>query len=215
MNNLCERLHFYRYIGVFFSENSFTKLQKVIVGEIITKKLDIFHLRIATSLLIVLSTLLISLALAEEEDINLEDEKDKTYFASMYNETELIDQEIGLNFRFLISMLQMFDLNLINGTLNSRVEEYPSLQPTIEGTEAGIATADSILNVLESNPENLSEMKESLISLNENMTQLNASLKYPDSMIEAANSTLGEPESTTPMIVDMFKSLKSMTEILE
>ena len=34
-------------------------------------------------------------------------------------------------------------------------------------------------------------------------------------MIEAANSTLGEPESTTPMIVDMFKNLKSMTEILE
>jgi hypothetical protein len=195
--------------------SSFTKLQKVIVGEIITKKLDIFHLRIATSLLIVLSALLISLALTEEADVNLEDEKDKTDFASMYNETELIDQEIGLNFRFLISMLQMFDLNLINGTLNSRVEEYPSLQPTIEGTEAGIATADSILDVLESNPENLSEMKESLISLNENMAQLNASLKYPDSMIKAANSTIGEPESTTPMIVDMFKSLKSMTEILE
>lgn len=180
------------------------------------KKLDIFYLRIATSLLIVLVTLPISLALTEEADINLEDEKDKTDFASMYNETELIDQEIGLNFRFLTSMFQMFDLNLnlINGTLNSRVEEYLFLQPTIEGTEAGIATADSILDVLESNPENLSEMKESLISLNENMAQLNASLKYPDSMIEAANSTLGEPESTTPMIVDMFKSLKSMTEIL-
>lgn len=216
MNNLYGRLHFYRQFSVFLLGSSFTKPQKVIVGKIIMKKLNIFHLKIATSLLIVLLTLSISLALTEEADINLEDEKDKTDFTSMYNETELTNQEIGLNFRFLTSMLQMFDLNLnlINGTLNSRAEEYPFLQPTIEGTEAGIATADSILDVLESNPENLSEMKESLISLNENMAQLNASLKYPDSMIEAANSTLGEPESTTPMIVDMFKSLKSMTEIL-
>ena len=57
-------------------------------------------------------------------------------------------------------------------------------------------------------------MKTALVSLNENMAQLNASLEYPNGMIEAANSTLGEPDSTTPMIGDMFQSLKAMSEVL-
>lgn len=181
------------------------------------KRLEIFYLRIAASLLIMLSTLPTSVALTEEAETSFEDENNETDFTSMYNENELMDQEIGLNFRFLTSMLQMLDLNLnlINGTLSARVEEYPFLQPTIEGTEKGISTTNSILGVLESNPENLSEMENSMVSLNENMERLNASLGYPDDMIEAANSTLGEPDSTTPMIVEMFKSVKAMTELLE
>jgi len=178
---------------------------------------QVFYLRKAASLLVILSTLTTSMALTEEAETIFEDENNETDFASTYSENELMDQEIGLNFQFLTSMLQMLDLNLnlINGTLNSRVEEYPFLQATIEGTEAGIATMDSILGVLESNPENLSEMENSLVSLNENMERLNSSLGYPDDMIEAANSTLGEPDSTTPMIVEMFKSVKAMTELLE
>ena len=83
------------------------------------------------------------------------------------------------------------------------------------GQRAGIATTGSILGVLESNPENLSEMKTALVSLNENMAQLNASLEYPNGMIEAANSTLGEPDSTTPMIGDMFTGVKGMISLLE
>jgi len=180
-------------------------------------RLQVFYLRIAASFLIMLSMLPASIALTDEVDTVLETENNETNFASTSDETELMDQEIGLNFRFFTSMLQMLDLNLnlINGTLNSRVEEYPFLQPTIDGTEAGIATTGSILGVLESNPENLSEMENSLVSLNENMAKLNASLEYPDGMIEAANSTLGEPDSTTPMIADMFKSVKTMVEILD
>lgn len=180
-------------------------------------RLQVFYLRIAASLLVMLSMLPVSVALTDEVETVLETENNETDFASTSDETELMDQEIGLNFRFLTSMLQMLDLNLnlINGTLNSRVEEYSFLQPTIDGTEAGIATTDSILDVLESNPENLSEMENSLVSLNENMAKLNASLEYPDGMIEAANSTLGETDSTTPMIVDMFKNVKTMVEILD
>ncbi|MDY0130331.1 MAG: hypothetical protein RBR63_09140 [Methanosarcina vacuolata] len=177
----------------------------------------VLYLRIATCFLVILLTLPISLAETDVAETNFEDENNETNFASTYNENELMDQEIGLNFRFLTSMLQMLDLNLnlINGTLNARVEEYPFLQPTIEGTEAGIATTDSILGVLESDPENLSEMENSVFSLNENMGRLNSSIGYPDGMIEAANSTLGEPNSTTPMIVEMFKSVKAMTEFFD
>lgn len=185
-------------------------------------RVKVFYLRIAASFLFILSMVPISLAVTNIAvtniaETNFEDENNETDFASMYNENKLMDQEIGLNFRFLTSMLQMFDLNLnlINGTLSARVEEYPFLQPTIEGTEAGIATTDSILGVLESNPENLSETENSLVLLNENMERLNSSLGYPDGMIEAANSTLGEPDSTTPMIVEMFKSVKAMTELFE
>lgn len=181
------------------------------------KRLEIFYLRIAASLLVILSMLSTSLALTDGAETSFEDENDETDFASMYNETGIMDQEIGLNFRFLTSMLQMLDLNLnlINGILNARVEEYPFLQPSIEGTEAGIATTNSILGVLESNPENLSETENSLVSLNEKVERFNSSLEYPDNMIEAANSTLGEPDSTTPMIVEMFKSVKAMAELFE
>lgn len=202
---------------IFNHNEDFIKFQEVIVGEIVMNRTHVFYLRKATSLLVILSMLPTSVALTEEAEASFEDENNETDLASMYNENELMDQEIGLNFRFLTSMLQMLDLNLnlINGTLNARVEEYPFLQPTIEGTESGIATTDSILGVLGSNPENLSEMENSLVSLNENMERLNSSLGYPDNMIEAANSTLGEPDSTTPMIVEMFKSVKAMTELFE
>ena len=177
----------------------------------------VFYLRIAASFLVILLTLPISLAETDVAETNFEDENNETNFTSMYDENELMDQEIGLNFRFLTSMLQMLDLNLnlINRTLNARVEEYPFLQPTIEGTEAGIATTNSILGVMESDPENLSETDNSLVPLSENMERLNSSLGYPDGMIEAANSTLGEPNSTTPMIVEMFKSVKAMTELFD
>lgn len=178
-------------------------------------RLQVFNLIVAASILIMLSILPTSIALADESETNLENEDNQTdlaqkYLASMYNESELTDQEAGLNFRFLTSMLQMLDLNLnlTDETLNSRFEEYPFLKSTIEGTEAGIATTNSIIAVMESNPENLSETEIAFASLNENMAQLNASLEYPDSMIEAANLTLGEPESTTPMIVNMFKSVQ-------
>jgi hypothetical protein len=185
-------------------------------------RVQVFYLVVAVSILFALSTISTSIALADEtladETGNvLENESNQTDLASMYNKNELENQEIGLNFRFLTSMLQMLDLNLnlIDGLLNSRVEEYPFLKPTMEGTDTGIATTNSIIAMLESDPENLSETENDFASLNENMAQINESLEYPDSMIEAANSTLGQPDSTTPMIVEMFKSVKSMVELFE
>ncbi len=69
--------------------------------------------------------------------------------------------------------------------------------------------------MLESDPENLSETENDFASLNENMAQINESLEYPYGMIEAANSTLEQPDGNMPMIVEMFKSVKSMVELFE
>lgn len=180
-------------------------------------KVKVFYLVVTASLLVMLSTLPTSVALTDETENVLENKSNQTDLASVYNESELTDQEIGLNFRFITSMLQMLDpnLNLIDRLLNSRVEEYPFLKLTIEGTDTGIATTNSIIAILESDSENLSETEDDFAFLNENMAQLNESLEYPDGMIEAANSTLGEPDITTPMIADMFKSVKAMIELLE
>jgi len=72
----------------------------------------VFYLRIAASFLVILLTLPISFAVTDVAETNFEDENNETNFTSMYDENELMDQEIGLNFRFLTSMLQMLDLNL-------------------------------------------------------------------------------------------------------
>ncbi len=172
---------------------------------------------IAASLLIMLSMFTASAATTLELETVVENKNDETDSASIQYETELMEQETCLNFRFLTSMLQMLDLNfnLINEILSAHVKEYPFLQSTIEGTTAGIGIVDSVLPLVELNPENLSDTNSTLISFNEDMAQLNSSLEYPEDMIKAANSTLGEPDSTTPMIADMFKSLKAMIELLD
>jgi len=182
---------------------------------------QVFYLRIAVILLVMLSMLPVSVALNQEIESILADETStitsETDPASTNNETEAMEQEVGLSLNFFTSMLQILDLNLnlINGTLNARVEEYPFLQPAIDGTAEGIETTDSILVVMEPNSENPDEMESALPSLDEKAAQVNASLQYPDDMIEAANSTLGVPESTTPIIEDMYRSVKAMTEILD
>lgn len=93
-------------------------------------RVKVFYLVVAASFLVMLSALPTSVALTDETETISENENNQTDFASMYNESELMDQEKGLDFRFLTSMFQMLDLNfnLINGTLNSRVEEYPFLK---------------------------------------------------------------------------------------
>jgi len=68
---------------------------------------------------------------------------------------------------------------------------------------------------VELSPENLSDTNSTLTSFNENMIQLNSRLEYPEDMIKAANSTLGELDRTTLMIADMFKNLKAMIEFLD
>lgn len=178
---------------------------------------QVFCLRIAAILLVMLSMLPVSVALNHEIETVLEDGIGDTDFTSRYNETERMEQELGLSSDLLTSMLQMpdNDLNPINEVPNSGLEEDTFLQLATDGTNTGIEMVGSIIAVMEANPENPNEMKTALVYLNENMAQLNASLEYPDGMIEAANSTSGELESTTPMIGDMFKSLEAMAEILE
>ena len=105
------------------------------------------------------------------------------------------------------------NLNLINETLNAHLEEYPFLKPTIEGTNEGIKTVDSIIAVMELNPDNPNDTNVTLSSLNETMARINSSLEYPDGMIEAANSTMGKSNITTPMIGDMYKSVKTMVSL--
>jgi hypothetical protein len=130
-------------------------------------RLQVFYLRIAVILLVMLSMLPALAVLTHEMDTIPKNENNGTDFESIHNETELKDKEIDLNFSFLTSMLQIIldlNLNLINGNLSSRVAEYPLLQPTIEGMAHS------------------------------------RSFEYPDGMIVVANSTLGEPDSTMPMI---------------
>ncbi len=131
------------------------------------------------------------------------------------NFTEVFDPGLDLNFRFLTSMLELLDLNLrlIDGTLESRVSDYPFLAPTLEGTNSGITAVDSILVVMGSGPQGINETNISTDSINGSFARINESLESPDSMVEHANSTLGEPNATTPMILEMFESIKGMLAI--
>jgi hypothetical protein len=54
----------------------------------------------------------------------------------------------------------------------------------------------SIIAVLETNPENLNDMKTALFSLNETVAQFNSGVESPNGMLEVDNSTLGETYST-------------------
>lgn len=136
---------------------------------------------------------------------------------NLSNVTGLISQEIELNLDFLTSMLQMLDLNLnlINETLNAHVEEFPFLKPTIEGTGEGIKTVDNVLVILNFDSNNTSDSNVTLHSLNGTMAEINSSLVYPQGMVESANITMGNPNYTTPMIGNMFTSIKGMFSLLE
>ena len=131
------------------------------------------------------------------------------------NFSKILDPGMDLNFRFLTSMLELLDLNLrlINDTLDSRLAEYPFLAPTLEGTGSGVAAVDSMLVVMGSGPQGVNETNVSTDSINESFERINESLESPDSMIEHANSTLGEANTTTPLILEMFESIKGMLSL--
>ena len=170
----------------------------------------IIYLSIAAGFLLTLFVISASAEITETNETN------PINPISSYNETELLEREIALNVNFLTSMLQMLDLDLklINETLNAHLDKYPFLKPTMEGTNEGIKGVDSILAAIELNPENLNNTNINPGSLNETMSQINSSLEYPDGMIKAANSTMGQSNITTPMIVDMYKSVKTMSSLL-
>ncbi|WP_235283256.1 hypothetical protein [Methanosarcina sp. 2.H.A.1B.4] len=131
---------------------------------------------------------------------------------SSYNETEVVEQELSLSLRFLASMLHLLDLNLdlIHETLNEHSAEYPFLQPIIEGAATGIEAVNSAIVVMETSPENMSEANFTLNTFDGAVANLNESLIYPQDMIDAANATLGQSESTTPLLEDLFEVTKAM-----
>lgn len=75
-------------------------------------KCKIACLWIAISFLLMLSMFTASAATTHELGTIVENKNNETDSASIQYETELMEQETCLNFYFLTSMLQMFDLNL-------------------------------------------------------------------------------------------------------
>jgi hypothetical protein len=138
------------------------------------------------------------------------------YSTASCNETEGIETELGLGFKFLKSMLSLLDLNLnlINETLTEHSEEYPFLQPTIEGTNKGTGAVDSAI-VYVDDPTNMSKADDTMHSFDGAIEDLNESLVYPQDMLDAANATLGQPEETTPIIEDMYKISKAMVTVYD
>jgi hypothetical protein len=169
----------------------------------------VIYLTIVSGLLLLLSAFP---AFADVNDANETNSNPPT----TENTLELLESEITLNINFLTSMLLMLDLNLnlISKTLDDHLEEYPFLKSTKEGADEGVKGVDSILAAFGVSPANLNNTNVTPHSLNETLSQINASLQYPDGMIENANSTMGESNLTTPMIKDMFKSMKTMTTLI-
>ncbi|RXA18474.1 hypothetical protein EQO05_10815 [Methanosarcina sp. MSH10X1] len=131
---------------------------------------QVFYLRIAAILLVMLLMLPVSVALDQKMEDILEDQIGGTDSITTQNETELMVQEVGSSFNFSKSMLQMLDpnLNLINGALDALVGEYIFLQPAIEDTdmmEAANSTPgvpDSTIPVIEGMSYSLKTMLEVL-----------------------------------------------------
>jgi hypothetical protein len=173
-----------------------------------------------TGLLFTLAVLPASAGMVMEDSIIIENETDEinltAYSTSSYNETEAVETEIGLGFKFLKSMLSLLDLNLnlINETLSEHSEEYPFLQPTIEGTETGINAVNSSIAFVE-DPTNMSKANDTMHTFDGAIADLNASIVYPQDMLDAANATLGQPESTTPILEDMYKITKAMVTVYD
>ncbi|AKB18728.1 MULTISPECIES: hypothetical protein [unclassified Methanosarcina] len=183
-------------------------------------RFQVFCLWIAAGLFIILSVLPASAKTTYEAGTVLENENGEInltgYSTTSYNKTEVVEEEVGLGFRFLESMLRLLDLNLnlINKTLNDHSGEYPFLQSTIEGTSTGIDTVDSTI-VYVKDPSNMSSAKSAMNTFDSSIADLNASLVYPQDMLDAANATLGQPEGTTPILEDMYKITKAMVMIYD
>jgi hypothetical protein len=190
------------------------------VGEIAMNRLEVFCLWVAAGLFITLAVLPVSAEAATGDGTILENETGEInlteYSTASYNETEVIENELGLGFRFLESMLHLLhlNLNLINQTLSDHSAEYPFLQPTIEGTSTGIDAVDSAIVVVE-DPTNISNAKSAMNTFDGAIADLNESLVYPQDMLDAANATLGQPEDTTPILEDMYKITKAMVTIYD
>ena len=113
----------------------------------------------------------------------------------------------------MLSLLHL-NLNLINETLSERSEEYPFLQPTIEGTSTGINAVNSTIDFVD-DPTNMSKANATMHTFDSAIEDLNASLVYPQDMLDAANATLGSPEATTPILEDMYRITRAMITVYD
>jgi len=183
-------------------------------------RFQVFCLWVAAGLFIILSVIPASAETTYEAGTILENENEEInlteYSTASYNETEVVEEELGLGLRFLESMLRLLslNLNLINQTLSDHSAEYPFLQPTIEGTSTGIDAVGSTIVYVE-DPTNMSNANLAMNSFDGSIADLNASLVYPQDMLDAANATLGQPEATTPILEDMYKITKAMVTIYD
>lgn len=181
---------------------------------------QVFCLWIAAGFFIILAVFPASAETVTEGSLILQNETGEInlteYSTASYNETEAIESELGLGFRFLESMLRLLhlNLNLINETLSEHSEEYPFLQPAIEGTETGIDAADSSIVFVE-DPTNTSKANDTMHTFDDAIADLNASLVYPQDMLDAANAILGQPEATTPILEDMYRITKAMVTVYD
>lgn len=184
------------------------------------EKQQVFCLCIAAGFFITLSVVPVSAETETEESIILENETGEINLTEnstgLYNETESVETELGLGLDFLESMLRLLDLNLnlINGLLNEHSEEYPFLEPTIEGTAKGIDAVNSSIAFVE-DPTNTTKANDTMHTFDDAIDDLNASLVYPQDMLDAANATLGQPEETTPILEDMYKITKAMVTVYD
>jgi len=112
--------------------------------------------------------------------------------------------------RIAAILLVMLLVLPVSVSLNSKVENI--LEDEIGETNS--ASTYNETEQIEQDPENLSEMETALISLNENMAQLNTNLEYMGDMMEVANLTLGEPDSSISTTANMFKCLEKIEEVL-
>ena len=188
--------------------------RKILIDFQLTEMVNMARCKVVVlSIVSVLLLMLLPISVsAETTDTN----ESNSTLSTSENNTGLIENEISLNLNFLATMLKMLDLNLrlINETLNAHVEEYPFLKSTMEGTDEGIKGVDSIIAVITLSPDNLSDTNVTPGSLNEIMSGVNSSMEYPDGMIESANETMGQPNVTKPMILDMYNSIKTMTKLM-
>lgn len=184
------------------------------------EKSQAFCLLIAAGIFINLAVLPASAQKVKEESIVFENETEEInlteYSTTLYNETETVENELGLGLEFLGSMLRLLhlNLNLINGLLSEHSEEYPFLESTIEGTATGMDAVNSSIAFVE-DPTNTTKANDTMHTFDDAIADLNTSLVYPQDMLDAANVTLGQPETTTPILENMYKITKAMVTVYD
>jgi hypothetical protein len=119
------------------------------VGEVVMNRRQVFYLRIAASLLVMLSILPVSLALNHEIETILEDETGETDFALRYNESEwmklLTPDGASKVIETVGSIIAVLKTNPEN--LNEMKTALVSLNETVARFNSGIESPNGMLEV--------------------------------------------------------------------